>query len=400
MKKGVILLLLLAVCMPISYAKIIDIPGIASEQTKEPEPLRDDSGVKKFVYAGGNAVASIKDSEIEYHHRGRLSNRLTTDYSGSLGKKFKSLPFGQKIENTGVDYPFTGKEEDESSLYYFGARYYDDNLGRFTSVDPVKENHPYSYVDNNPMNFVDPSGMLKVAQFGPHWRDGMSFSFMSDKQLKSYGKLGRKVGKQHEYLEKMARSVGLIVDEEFEMNGYEYIRRKDYTWNMYFYFTSTSQAPGNIEERDILEGERIVPAKHLQFYYSDFLAVNENSQHREDNLIRYGMLLAYGHSPAVAAQTLMDVNSQKGVLDLGLFKIHGPADRGLEEGIVDNVNEYLSGQGISLMLTEADSITGLGWLDTETNVLYGSLQGYESERGVNLDEGREFNFPHTDSRPK
>ena len=61
--------------------------------------------------------------------------------------------------NTGVDYPFTGKKEDESSLYYFGARYYDDNLGRFISVDPVRENEPYSYVRNNPIMLVDPTGM-------------------------------------------------------------------------------------------------------------------------------------------------------------------------------------------------------------------------------------------------
>ena len=88
-----------------------------------------------------------------------MSNRIITNSDGYRVGKFKSLPFGQKIENSGVDYPFTGKEEDESSLYYFGARYYDDNLGRFVSVDPVAENHPYSYVRSNPMNRIDPSGM-------------------------------------------------------------------------------------------------------------------------------------------------------------------------------------------------------------------------------------------------
>jgi len=55
-------------------------------------------------------------------------------------------------------FSFTGKELDEE-LYYFNARYYDPNLGRFTSVDPVKDNLPYVYVNNNPMNFIDPTGM-------------------------------------------------------------------------------------------------------------------------------------------------------------------------------------------------------------------------------------------------
>ncbi|MBT4334715.1 RHS repeat-associated core domain-containing protein, partial [archaeon] len=52
----------------------------------------------------------------------------------------------------------TGKELDESNLYYFGARYYDSESGRFTSVDPVKENHAYSYVNNNPVNYIDVDG--------------------------------------------------------------------------------------------------------------------------------------------------------------------------------------------------------------------------------------------------
>ena len=152
MKKEVILLILI-ISVPLSYARVIDIPG-----TNDGPGSEDRLGVKKFVYAGSNILASIENSQIKYYHQDRLSNRITTDSSGQLDKEFKSLPFGQKIENSGIDYPFTGKEEDESSLYYFGARYYDGNLGRFISVDPVEENHAYSYVENNPMNKIDPNG--------------------------------------------------------------------------------------------------------------------------------------------------------------------------------------------------------------------------------------------------
>jgi RHS repeat-associated protein len=159
MRPLVIFLILLIICMPISYAKVIDIPVVSDSD--EIDSLRDSGlGVKKFIYAGNNIVASIEDSDIEYYHQGRMSNRLTTNLSGNLDKEFKSLPFGQKVLNSGVDYPFTGKEEDESGLYYFGARYYDDNLGRFSSVDPAMQGNPYNYVENNPMNMVDPSGMV------------------------------------------------------------------------------------------------------------------------------------------------------------------------------------------------------------------------------------------------
>jgi RHS repeat-associated protein len=65
---------------------------------------------------------------------------------------------------------FTGKERDtESGNDYFGARYYASNMGRFMSPDPsqlafANPANPqgfnlYSYAVNNPLKFVDPSGL-------------------------------------------------------------------------------------------------------------------------------------------------------------------------------------------------------------------------------------------------
>jgi RHS repeat-associated protein len=63
---------------------------------------------------------------------------------------------------------FTGKERDgESGLDYFGARYLSGVMGRWTSPDaPFADQHPadpqswnlYSYVRNNPLRFIDPTG--------------------------------------------------------------------------------------------------------------------------------------------------------------------------------------------------------------------------------------------------
>ncbi len=119
-----------------------------------------EEGVTIYVYGYG-LVASVENFNINYYHSDRIgSNRLITSSSGSVENEFKALPFDQEIKNSGIKYSFaTGKELDESDLYYFGARYYDQNLGRFISVDPVKENESYSYVRNNPLNFVDPTGM-------------------------------------------------------------------------------------------------------------------------------------------------------------------------------------------------------------------------------------------------
>ncbi|CAM4038461.1 RHS repeat-associated core domain-containing protein [Flavobacterium branchiophilum] len=63
-------------------------------------------------------------------------------------------------------YKFNGKElDEESGLYYYGARYYDPRISIWASVDPLAEvsphESPYVYCSNNPIMFVDPTGMIK-----------------------------------------------------------------------------------------------------------------------------------------------------------------------------------------------------------------------------------------------
>ncbi len=59
---------------------------------------------------------------------------------------------------------YTIREFDsESGLYYYRARYYDPNVGRFLTEDGNRhesQSSLYAYVDNNPTVFVDPSGLV------------------------------------------------------------------------------------------------------------------------------------------------------------------------------------------------------------------------------------------------
>jgi RHS repeat-associated protein len=60
-------------------------------------------------------------------------------------------------------YKFNGKElDEETGLYYYGARYYSPRESIWLSVDPLAENgpeySPYCYTFNNPVNMIDPDG--------------------------------------------------------------------------------------------------------------------------------------------------------------------------------------------------------------------------------------------------
>lgn len=76
-------------------------------------------------------------------------------------------PFGKAILTaTGGKDEFTSKEyHGATEMYYFGARWYDAEAGRFAGVDPLvarpsdpQELNAYGYVRNDPVNLVDPTG--------------------------------------------------------------------------------------------------------------------------------------------------------------------------------------------------------------------------------------------------
>jgi RHS repeat-associated protein len=108
------------------------------------------------------------------------STRLVTGENGSVMARHDYLPFGEEIPsgyaNRGADWAaddsvkqkFTGQERDsETQLDFFQARYFSAAQGRFNSPDPGNAGadllnpqswNAYSYVGNDPLSFVDPTG--------------------------------------------------------------------------------------------------------------------------------------------------------------------------------------------------------------------------------------------------
>ena len=72
---------------------------------------------------------------------------------------------------------FTGRDNDLTGLYYYRARYYYPQGGRFVSEDPLGHAagpNLFAYVNNQPTLFTDPNGLKPKPDFG----DGMLFAGM------------------------------------------------------------------------------------------------------------------------------------------------------------------------------------------------------------------------------
>ncbi len=121
-----------------------------------------------YIYGPTGRIAKKVDGLTQYYHRDHLgSTRLITDESGNVTGEVKYEPFGKSVKS-GEDrenHLYTGKEKDASGLYYYGARYYDSETGRWIERDPkggVLENpmslNRYVYCYNNPLFYVDPDG--------------------------------------------------------------------------------------------------------------------------------------------------------------------------------------------------------------------------------------------------
>jgi RHS repeat-associated protein len=101
-----------------------------------------------------------------YHVDGLGTTVQLTDSSSGPAGSYIYDSFGNIVQQTGDvvnPYAYTSREIDtESGLYYYRARYYDPQVGRFISEDPIgfdsEDPNFYSYVRNNPANFTDPFG--------------------------------------------------------------------------------------------------------------------------------------------------------------------------------------------------------------------------------------------------
>lgn len=106
-----------------------------------------------------------------YYHPDHLgSSSYITNLDGEVAQHIEYVPFGEVFieerNNTwNTPYLFNAKEfDEETGMYYYGARYYEPRLSLWMSCDPLQEKNPnmcsYVYCINNPTRYIDPTGMI------------------------------------------------------------------------------------------------------------------------------------------------------------------------------------------------------------------------------------------------
>ncbi len=162
----------------------------------------DGGAIEERSYVGPSVVIYRRDSkpaEVRYRHGDRLNsldavtdaagNEIATDLHGydafgkprgydwrpNQGAAFERL-HASEVGVTTNDGFTTHEHLDEVYLIHMNGRVYDYRMGRFLSVDPIISNpansqaiNPYSYIGNNPLSGVDPTGYCEeAAQTGTH----------------------------------------------------------------------------------------------------------------------------------------------------------------------------------------------------------------------------------------
>lgn len=152
--------------------------------------VRTEGGVTtQYLYDGQNAVQEMVGGTVNpiltgpsvdqrfarndtsgrvYYLTDQLgSTRGLTNGVGELLQRYDYTPYGQLQASAGSannPYRYTGREQDESGLYYYRARYYSPDMGRFISEDSYGfasgDANFYAYALGNPISYNDPSGHI------------------------------------------------------------------------------------------------------------------------------------------------------------------------------------------------------------------------------------------------
>ena len=144
-------------------------------------------------------LSEFRTSAASYYEQDGVNSVTSLSNStGSLANTYTYDAFGKQTASTGTltnPFQYTAREFDtETGVYEYRSRYYDQNLGRFLSEDPVGFSsgtyNLYDYVSGDPVDFNDPSGNRRIHGnwCGPNWTGGQTEPYIPSHDQDGYYK--------------------------------------------------------------------------------------------------------------------------------------------------------------------------------------------------------------------
>ena len=122
-----------------------------------------------YYPGGGLRIQTASTNNLSYLVQDHInSTAMTLNNSGAVIGEIVYSAFGETRATYGTTQTkklYTGQYEAEAGLYFYNARWFDNELGMFVQADSIIPDSldpqswdRYSYVNNNPINYNDPSG--------------------------------------------------------------------------------------------------------------------------------------------------------------------------------------------------------------------------------------------------
>jgi len=126
--------------------------------------------LRYYVYGQGLlAMVTPSGASYSYHYDATGNTVAMTDGSQAVVNRYAYTPYGRivgKAESVPQPFQYVGQSgvmAEPNGFYYMRARYYDPEVGRFVSEDPIGfeggDVNLYAYVGGNPILLFDPSGL-------------------------------------------------------------------------------------------------------------------------------------------------------------------------------------------------------------------------------------------------
>ena len=203
-----------------------------------------------------------------YFHSDHLgSSSLITDATGGLVQHLEYTPSGEVLvddrptqSSWSTPYKFNGKElDEETGLYYYGARYYDPRTSVWISADPLAEKYPnvssYVYCLDNPVKFIDIDGKKPSFENMTN-KNHYGFVFVCQNNITD------RVNND-DYLNAKEKGIPILrVDniKDFQ-EGMKIMKEKGISTNAYLISQHGSEGSGNIGDEEITAKTDFSPLK-------------------------------------------------------------------------------------------------------------------------------------------